>query len=632
MDKNSITGLLLIFLLLIAWTMVTSPTEEQIAEQNRIRDSINVAQSLQDSLTNIGVRPSEVTQQPQVANIPDSLKAIQLSGSFGPFAASASGTESEHVLENDVFKITFSNKGGYIKDVLLKKYQKLVADEAGEESKEPLHLMEDLKNRFDYFLPVGNISTGAVRTGDLYFDAQKQGNSIVFRANAGAGQYFEQKYTIGENYNVNYEVQMVGLNNVLRRDAQSIKLNWVNYLDRVERNTSYEKNYSTAYYKPVDDGYDYCSCTGDDQEDVDGQRIQWVSHSHQFFNSTLMSEDVAFASANLKTQMMEDDNKDMKKLETDLMIPLKHQSNERFAMNWYIGPNKYENLEAYDNDLAYIIPFGSGIFGTVNRWIIRPLFDFLSSFIGGAGIVIFVLTLLVKMVLFPLTYKMLYSQSKMQALKPRIEKLGEKFGDDAQAKQVETMKMYREYGVNPLGGCMPMILQMPIWFALYRFFPASIEFRQASFLWASDLSSFDVFANLPFEIPFYGAHVSLFTLLWAISTLIYTYYNSRHMDMSANPAMAYMQYFMPVMFLFFFNNFASGLTCYLLFSNIINIAQTAVTKNYIINKDKIEQELSDYKKKPKKKSGFQERLEKAMKEQQKVQTDRETKGRKKKKR
>jgi YidC/Oxa1 family membrane protein insertase len=213
----------------------------------------------------------------------------------------------------------------------------------------------------------------------------------------------------------------------------------------------------------------------------------------------------------------------------------------------------------------------------------------------------------------------------MGALKPVLAKLKDKYKDDAQKVQMETMKIYREYGVNPAGGCFPMVLQMPIWFALYRFFPASIEFRQASFLWANDLSSYDVFFRLPFEIPFLGDHLSLFTFLWAISMLVYTYYNSKMMDMgqmSAMPMMKYMQYLMPLMFVFFFNSYASGLTCYLLFSNLLNIAQTLVTKNYLINNDKILEELDANKKKPKKTGGFQDRLQKALQEQQRVAADR----------
>jgi len=300
-------------------------------------------------------------------------------------------------------------------------------------------------------------------------------------------------------------------------------------------------------------------------------------------------------------------------------------------MQFYVGPNEFNRLASFELDMEDIVPYGSSIFGTINRWIIRPMFNILSSFIGSAGIVILLLTFIVKLVLYPLTYKMLYSQSKMGALKPRLAKLKEKNPDDAQAVQMETMKLYREFGVNPLGGCFPIALQMPIWFALYRFFPASIEFRQASFLWATDLSSYDVITYLPFAIPFYGEHVSLFTILWAVTTVIYTYYNTKHMDMSVNPMMKYMQYFMPIMFLFFFNNFAAGLSCYLFFSNLMNITQTVVTKNYLIDKGKIEKELQEYKKKPKKKGGFQDRLADAMRQAQGAQAEREKGGGKKKK-
>ena len=286
-------------------------------------------------------------------------------------------------------------------------------------------------------------------------------------------------------------------------------------------------------------------------------------------------------------------------------------------------------LQAQGNGLEDIIPFGSSIFGTINRWLIRPSFAFLNSFISSKGIAIIVMTLLVKLLLFPLTYKMVYSQQKMAALKPRMAKMKEKHGDDQQAVQMETMKMYREYGVNPLGGCLPIAAQMPIWFALFRFFPASIEFRQAPFLWAHDLSSFDVFAWLPFEIPFYGMHVSMFTLLYAVSMILYTVYNSKQMDMSAmgggqqQQMMMYMQYFMPVMFLFFFNNYAAGLTTYMFTSNMMNVSQMIFTKKVLINKDKIEQELTASKAKPKKKGGFGERLAEAMKEQQKIQAQKD---------
>jgi len=297
-------------------------------------------------------------------------------------------------------------------------------------------------------------------------------------------------------------------------------------------------------------------------------------------------------------------------------------------MSMYVGPNEYENLENFGVSLEYIIPFGNSIFGSINRWVIRPVFDFMSKYIGSLGIVIIIVIFIIKMLLYPLMYKMLHSQALMGALKPELAHLTEKYKDDAQKKQIETMKIYREYGVSPLGGCLPMLIQMPIWYALFRFFPASLSFRQESFLWAHDLSSYDDFFHLPFHIPFVGDHLSLFTILYSISMLAYTYYNTRHMDMSANPAMKYMQYLMPVMFFGFFNTYASGLTAYMFFSNLINISQTVLTKKFIFKDEKLKEELKAKKAKPKKKGGFQQRMEEALKQQQELQAKRQNKQRK----
>ncbi|MFZ1585851.1 MAG: membrane protein insertase YidC, partial [Saprospiraceae bacterium] len=311
----------------------------------------------------------------------------------------------------------------------------------------------------------------------------------------------------------------------------------------------------------------------------------------------------------------------LKKTEAIVSVPAEFSNGGAFKMKIYAGPNEFNRLRAYGNNLEDVIQFGSSILGSINKWVVRPIFNFLGTFFNNQGLVILLLTLLVKLVLWPLTYKMIYSQSKMSSLKPQLDKLKEKHKDDAQKIQMETMAMYREFGVNPLGGCLPMLLQMPIWFALYRFFPAAIEFRQESFLWATDLSSYDVFITFSGNVPLLGHHLSLFTVLWTITTLLYTWYNFKNIDTTstaANPALKYMQYIMPLIFMFFFNSFASGLTCYLVFSNIINIVQTIVTKNYMINSDKIQKELDDYKLKPKKKGGFSEKLGNMLKEQQKL--------------
>ena len=635
MDKNTVIGLTLIFMLFMAWQWMLSPTEEQLAEQQRVQDSIARAETIADSLAQIQNIPApEIEDSATTTTVveSDSVQQLRLSGEYGPFALAAKGEEETSTLENDLLKIVFTNKGGRIKYVELKEHYKVQDGPDNEEVKTNLRLLEDEKNKFEYFLPIANLPSGGISTSDLYFTKTTSDNSITFRADAGNGRFFEQKYTLSPGtYRIGYDLNFKGLNNVISKNANEISLNWLNYLDKLERNTQYERNLSTTYFRPVDDDPDHCSCTSDDTETNDDERIKWVAYTNQFFNSTLIAEE-SFNSGVMEVQLVGEESEDLKKLDTKLNIPFGHGSDETFGMTMYVGPNEFDRLYAIDSSVEDIIPFGSSIFGTINRWVIRPLFNFLSQFIGSKGIVILFLTIIVKLLLYPLTFRMLYSQSKMGALKPRIEGLKDKFKDDSQKQQMETMKLYREFGVNPLGGCMPMVLQMPIWFALYRFFPAAIEFRQASFLWATDLSSYDIFMRLPFEIPFgFGAHISLFTVLWAITTLLYTYYNTKHMDMSANPAMKYMQYLMPVFFLGFFNSFASGLTCYLLFSNLFNIGQTLITKNYIINQDKIKEELEAYKKKPKKKGGFQERLETALKEQQKIQAQREAQGKKKKK-
>ena len=627
MDKtnlNQIIGITLIFAILFYWAKINEPTEAQIAEQQRIRDSIKAAM----------VEDKEVTpiiESPTIVDLPDSVRNVQAVATHGVFASAAMGEEQTTTIENDLMTVVFTNKGGRIKEVVLKEYQKSKLDTAKVVQKSVLKLLEDNKNKFEYFLPMNNLATGQIRTSSLYFTPTVSGKNIVFRANAGNGRYFEQKYSINEGtYAIDYTIKLVGLDDEV--DASNIQLNWVNYLDKIEENVKYARSYTAAYVYTTDEDLEDCGCTGNEEESPD-ERVKWVSHSNQFFNSTIQAKEGSFKKALLTAEMLDEEDENLKKLTTNLSVPMESGA---FAMNFYVGPNEYERLKAQGDGLEDIIPFGSSIFGTINRWLIRPSFSFLNSFISNKGIAIIVMTLLVKLLLFPLTYKMVYSQQKMAALKPRMAKMKEKFGDDQQAAQMETMKMYREYGVNPLGGCLPIAAQMPIWFALFRFFPASIEFRQAPFLWAHDLSSFDVFAWLPFEIPFYGLHVSLFTLLYAVSMILYTVYNSKQMDMSSMGGgqqaqmMMYMQYFMPIMFLFFFNNYAAGLTTYMFTSNMMNVSQMIFTKKVLINKDKIEQELQASKAKPKKKGGFSERLAEAMKEQQKLQAQKDAAKKKRK--
>lgn len=621
LDKYQIAGMVLLFGIFLLWSTLNTPSREEMLERQRVQDSIAVADQVQlKNSTNPETRDTDSIQQTISAEqqYSDSLRQVSR---YGTLSNAAQGTEELFTLENDKVRITFTNKGGQITDVLLKKYQRILLDEKRKEYFAPLHLLEDSKNTFEYVLPSGDKQ---VRTSDLYFDVEEEPGAITFTAKGTDGSVFSQSYKLGaDSYAIDYDVMLAGLPYSV--DNKSLKLNWVNYLDKIEKNTGYEKFYTSVYYRETDsDTPDYCSCRKSDTDDLSANPLKWVSHSNQFFNSTLIA-DAHFSGGVMSTEMTEEESDDLKVLRTQLDIPLEGSEQETIGMTWYLGPNDFEELRAFEANLEDIIPFGMSIFGTINRWVIRPLFNVLSGLVSNKGFVILLLTLLVKILLYPLTYKMLHSQAKMGALKPQLAGLREKYKDDMQKQQMETMKVYREYGVSPLGGCLPMLLQMPIWFALYRFFPASIEFRQAKFLWATDLSSYDVMANLPFEIPFYGAHISMFTLLWAATTVMYTYYTMKFTDMGAmgnNPMFKYMQYFMPVLFLFFFNNYASGLTLYLLFSNLVNIGLTLGTKHFIFDDQKIMAELDLNKEKPKKRSAFSERLENAMKEQQRVAQER----------
>lgn len=635
-------GMGLIFLLLFLWMQYSAPPKKT-PEQIQAEQAAQTAQTQQDqnaalpadvsakagdpTNTNAG-DPATAKTDPQAA---ETAQNQMLVAKFGVFAPAATGQEQFIELENDLVKVTLTSKGGRIKEVFLKKFEKILTDTAGKDFSSSLRLLEDDQNRFEYELPVGNTANGKVNTGELFFTPTKNGNTVTFRADAGEGRYLEQNYTLTpDNYRIDYRIAGNGLENVLTQ--KSLSFYWENHLDKLERNQTYERTMSSIYFKSADKT-DYCNCREDDTKSLGDKPVEWFSHSNKFFNTSIVAQGFNFTQFTGEIKVFGDADPNLKRLKTMAVVPFEKGSAN---MAIYAGPNEFKRLQEFGVSLQDIIPFGASIFGAINRWVIHPMMDLLSRFIGNQGIVILMLTLLVKLLVYPLTYRMVLSQSKMAALKPRLEDLKKKHGDDQQAMSVETMKLYSEYGVNPLGGCLPIFLQMPIWFALYRFFPASIEFRQESFLWATDLSSYDSIMQLPFHLPFgAGAHISLFTLIWVVTTLWYTWYSMKQMDASSMQnndqmkVMKYMQYTMPVFFMFFFNNFASGLTLYLCFSNILNIGQTLVTKEFLIDKEKIKAQLEINKAKPKKTSGFRARLDQAMKEQQRLQEEKAKKDKKK---
>lgn len=622
MDKSTIVGLVLIMVLFGIWQYVIAPSPEELAERQRLQDSITAVDATARTPAPALAEPAFTPEQ--VEGLTDSARQARFAGTFGAFSNSAAGVEEEVTIENDLMVLTLSTKGGGIERVELKDYAKVIEDEDKNESKLPLYLLDDERDRFEYILPVNGVSGGGISTRDLYFTPTVQGNSVTMRAPATGGGYFEQRYELTDGtYLVDYDLRFEGLNQVLAHRDGAVRLNWSTYLDKIEKNSDYEATLSTMYYKAVDDDPTSCSCTSTDTEELDEAPLKWAAASQQFFTAALIADDRFRPTNVVSTDVVDDmDRADyLKRVSANLNVPVGKSASETVGMKFYIGPNEFDRMSAIGYDLNEVISFGNSIFGTINRWVIRPLFKLLSGFVGNMGIAILLLTVIVKLLLYPLTYKMLVSNMKMQVLKPELEKMKARFKDDQQGQQMEQMKMYQEYGASPLGGCLPMVLQMPIWFALYRFFPASIEFRQENFLWANDLSTYDVIAEIPEWIPFLDGHLSLFAILWALTTVVYAYYNSRHMDYSAQPMMKYFQYVMPILFLGFFNSFASGLTAYLLFSNTFNILQTVITKNFLIDEDKLRAKMEANKKKPKKKTGFGARLQEALKEQKRQQAE-----------
>ncbi len=617
MDRTQVIGLVLIFGLIFAWTYNNNKQRQAaFVEQTRLDSIAQIEENKKAAIADLELEKVEETA-PVVSQVPDSITDSRLLAQYGVFGKNASGSESNYTLENDKMIVEFSSLGGKIKSITLKEHNKITEDENRVKSTSPVKLLDHPENRFSYLLPVKGVPGSVIDSEELIFTANQAGNSITF--SSGSGNEFSQTYTLGDGYEIDYDLAFSDPSNVFK-SSSPVKIKWENHLDRIELNDYFERFYSTIYFKEKGENSDYCNCRKSDIEEVNDKPIHWVSHVNQFFNTSLIANDDGFKNSIFETKVLEADSEDLKIVESSMDIPSSAFENGKYKMTLIAGPNEFKDLKSYGIGLEEIIPFGRSIFGTINRWVIRPLFNFFDGIVGNKGIAIILMILLIKVILYPLTYKMLKSQAKMGALKPELKGLKEKYKDDPQTQQVETMKIYREYGVSPLGGCMPMIIQMPIWYALFRFFPASIGFRQESFLWATDLSSYDDLIRLPFEIPFMGAHLSLFTILWVVTQLIYTYYNTKHMDMSANPAMKYIQYVMPIMFLAFFNQYASGLTVYMFFSNLFNIFQTIGTKKFVFSTDKIRQQLMANKLKPKKKkSKFMQNIETAVKQQQDMQ-------------
>ncbi len=613
MDRNSIIGLFLIGLLVLGYSIYTQPSAEQLAAEKHRKDSLEQLARKQEAaskaLAQEQAQAPVATATDSTGLVSDSVKALQLQEQWGAFAAAASGKEQLVTLENDKVRLTLSSLGGKVKRVELKDYKTWDG--------RAVELMSSDSSRFDITFPAQN---RIINTGQLNFQVVdgSTANKASLRLNAGDGKYLQYNYSLESgSYLVDLDLKVVGLHDLLPANTTYLNLDWKDQLNRQEQSVENERTASTLYYRFTGEDVDYISETKDEKQSLK-TKVQWIAFKQHFFSSVLIADGISFDAPVVETFTDKNQERYVKNMTASVSLPLENKPEQDIRLRFYFGPNHYQTLKQIDDlHLEKLIPLGWGIFGWVNRYLVIPTFNYLNGFNLNFGIIILILTILVRIILLPLTYGSFKSQAKIRVLQPEMLELNEKYGDDPMKKQQETMNLYRRAGVNPLGGCIPGLLQLPILIAMFRFFPASIELRQESFLWAHDLSTYDSILDLGFKIPFYGDHVSLFTLLMTISTIIYTKMNMQ-MTAATNPSMKWMMYLMPIFFLGFFNNYSAGLSYYYFLSNIFGFAQQYLFKAFI-DEDAIHAKIQENKKKPAKKSGFQARLEAMAKEAQRQQ-------------
>ncbi len=608
MDKNQLTGLLLVSILVFAYFHFFAP--EPLPRE--VHESEVVQQEPAETAS---------TEVSAVMEENDSLKQLEQVKKYGDFAQATQGNAADVVLENEDIKITFSTQGAVVKSILLKDY--LTYD------KQPLYLLDENSSQMDYFIETNN---GPINLSNLYFESNAadvqviEGDSatVVFTLSLASGQTVEKIYTLG---GTGFELyQRIAFNGIDLRN-KGINFQWHNNIKRQEEHIELSRNVTTVNYYLSGDGFDNLSETSTSKEEVRPTLpAEWVAIKQKFFTAGIVATN-AFRSVEVSTEVDPNDSNTVKTAEVRLEIPFVEGENA-VAVKYFFGPNNYKILKDVAPDFSKNIKLGWGPLSWINKFLIIPIFHFLEAYITNYGIIIFILVFIIKLLLSPLSYKSYVSMAKTKVLKPELDEIKAKHGDDMQKAQTEQMQLYQKVGINPLSGCIPMLLQMPILIAMFYFFPNSIELRQEAFLWAKDLSTYDSIINLPFTIPFYGSHVSLFCLLMTASQILYTWSNSQ-MTTIQGP-MKTMQYIMPVAFLFFLNSFPAGLTFYYFVSNLFTFGQQAVIKKFI-DEDKIRAILEENKKRNanKKKSKFQLRLEEAMKASQEAQAQKQ-KGAKKK--
>ncbi len=644
MDKKTLVGLLLIGVILVGWWLIMKPSAEEIERERQraqhIRDSIALVErekAVQDSIRlaeeTAKIKAAEI--QPLVsdtllASLPDSAKQAvldsirkaQLAEQFGPFTAHATGKEDLIRIETEKFVLFFSPKGGKIYRAQLLGYQ-TYKKRFNELQPDTLKLFLEELSGYNLTLFSGNRQ---INTADLVFTTESPSQTIQGEqtavvsmkafANNDFNKYIEFLYTIkGNDYMIDFDVNFVNLEKVLDANQGDLPFSWTQVTPSQERDAANERDRSNIFYKGTDgDIYRIKRGGGPGKKKIE-REIQWISFKQQFFSTALIAKngfkDYPFPAESAAPS----DNNPFINLayHVELAIPYNYQPQETFAMQMYLGPNHYNTLKKYKMDLEDQIDLGVVfIFSWVNKYLIIPVFNFFDKMHLGYGLIILLLTIIIKLILSPITYKTFVSSAKMRILKPDIDEISAKFKpEQALEKQQAIMQLYRRAGVSPLSGCIPALLQMPILLAMFSFFPAAIELRQQGFLWANDLSTYDSILELPFHIPFYGSHVSLFTLLMTATTMIYTWMSSAQMNTGGIQAqqMKIMMFIMPILFLGILNNYSAALSYYYFLSNVISILLTLVIRKFFINEEKLRLIIEENKKRPIKKSKWQQRVE-----------------------
>lgn len=580
MDKNTVIGFGLLMLLLIGYIFFNQSNQTEIQKQ-RTADSIAKAKSA----------PIDTLAKKDTGNI--------ASAGVTDTNAQAVVAEEFSVIENEDLIITFTNKGAYATRAELKKFKTFDG--------RPLILFEGKNNLIDYGFK--SAQGNMVHTKTLSFNGAVSADkkAISFTAND-----IEILYKLEPNgYMLNMQTRLLNTDK-----SQNIAMQWKSQSLLTEKDLQSQQQYTQICYNLEKEGYDYFTIKEKKTHDLNEQ-VKWLSFKQHYFNTTLIADNPVIASAKVNVAPAQGDTALHLLSDFDANLTLLPKDNIGFRM--FLGPNDYKLLKSYNKDLEEIIPLSYGIFGFVkyiNKWLILPIFNGLAKVVSSFGLVILLLTIIIRLLMSPFTYKSYVSSAKMKALKPELDELRGKLGDDKQSFGVEQMKLYRQAGVNPLGGCLPALLQLPVFFALLSFFPHAIELRQSKFLWSKDLSTYDSILNLPFSIPFYGDHVSLFTILFVVTSLILALYSMNMTADQSNPMMKYMPFIMPVMFLGIFNKLPASLTFYYFVSNVITIILQFVIQNYIIDPDKIHAQIQAKKKEPPKENKLMARMAELQKQQQ----------------